>query len=82
MVRANGLPDDTPNEDAIEGEQLDERFWGDPVVWLAGARPAQLTGEVLHTYTFGEQWGERSEPVEWPPLIRQILGRDNLAARP
>lgn len=79
---ANDIGAEVPDREVVSGEQLDERFWGDPVVWLAGARPADVTGAVLHTYTFGSEWGDRqrAEP-EWSPLIQKILRRNNLAAR-
>jgi NAD(P)-dependent dehydrogenase (short-subunit alcohol dehydrogenase family) len=82
MRLANGIPADESDDKIVEGEQVDERFWGDPVVWLASARVADLTGEVLHTYTFGETWGPKRE-IELAPsaLIEKILGRDNLAGR-
>jgi NAD(P)-dependent dehydrogenase (short-subunit alcohol dehydrogenase family) len=81
MRVVNGIDPEVPDRQVVAGEQLDEAFWGDPVVWLAGARPAQVTGEVLHTYTFGESWGPRRETPDWSPTIRKILGRDNLKAR-
>jgi NAD(P)-dependent dehydrogenase (short-subunit alcohol dehydrogenase family) len=82
MRLANGIDAEAPNKEVVAGEQLDEAFWGDPVVWLAGARPADVTGEILHTYTFGETWGPRYEkPPQRSPLLQQILGRDNLKAQ-
>jgi NAD(P)-dependent dehydrogenase (short-subunit alcohol dehydrogenase family) len=81
MRVVNGVGADETDE-VFEGEQLDEAFWGDPVVWLAGARPSEMTGEIVHTYTFGEAWGPRPEtPPPRSPIIEQILGRDNLKAR-
>jgi NAD(P)-dependent dehydrogenase (short-subunit alcohol dehydrogenase family) len=81
MRLVNGIGADDSRE-VIEGQQPDEAFWGNPVVWLAGVRPDELTGEVLHTYTFGETWGPRPErPPQWSPAIEQIRGRDNLKAR-
>ena len=78
MRVVNGVGADETDE-VVEGEQLDEAFWGDPVVWLVGARPSEMTGEILHTYTFGEGWGPRPEtPPQRSPIIEQILGRDNL----
>jgi NAD(P)-dependent dehydrogenase (short-subunit alcohol dehydrogenase family) len=82
MRLVNGIDPETPDREVVAGEQLDEAFWGDPVVWLAGARPAQVTGEILHTYTFGESWGpSRDRPPQWSPAIQRILGRDNLKSR-
>lgn len=79
---ANGLGADIADDQIVDGEQVDEAFWGDPVVWLAGARPADMTGEILHTYTFGEEWGPKREAgFRHAPLIENILGRDNLAPR-
>jgi NAD(P)-dependent dehydrogenase (short-subunit alcohol dehydrogenase family) len=81
MRLVNGVGADETDE-VVEGEQLDEAFWGDPVVWLAGVGPAEMTGEILHTYTFSEEWGPRPEsPRQRSPIINQILGRDNLTAR-
>jgi NAD(P)-dependent dehydrogenase (short-subunit alcohol dehydrogenase family) len=78
----NAIDEERPNRDVVAGEQLDEAFWGDPVVWLVGARPADVTGQVLHTYAFGEGWGpRRATPREVSPAVRAILGRDNLRAR-
>jgi NAD(P)-dependent dehydrogenase (short-subunit alcohol dehydrogenase family) len=69
------------DEHIAEGNQLDEAFWGGPVVWLSGARPSDVTGKLLHTYTFGESWGPTSgSPPQWSPEILKILGRDNLSA--
>jgi 3-oxoacyl-[acyl-carrier protein] reductase len=82
LRRVNGIDIDARDHEAVVGEQLDEAFWGSPVVWLAGVRPAEMTGEILHTYSFGDSWGPRAEaPHEWPPAIREILGRNNLGAR-
>jgi NAD(P)-dependent dehydrogenase (short-subunit alcohol dehydrogenase family) len=81
MRLVNGIGADVERE-VVEGDQLDEAFWGDPVVWLAGVRPDEMTGEILHTYTFGEEWGPQPEtPPQRSPLVQQILGRDNLKAR-
>jgi NAD(P)-dependent dehydrogenase (short-subunit alcohol dehydrogenase family) len=78
MRLVNGIAADDTDE-VVEGEQLDEPFWGDPVVWLARVRPSEMTGEILHTYTFGEEWGPRPEtPPQRSPIVEQILGRDNL----
>lgn len=79
MRMANDLDPEDRQLEVVEGAQLDEDFWGGPIVWLAGARPANMTGKVLHTYTFGEQWGPKIDVSERSPLIRKILGRDNLA---
>jgi NAD(P)-dependent dehydrogenase (short-subunit alcohol dehydrogenase family) len=82
MRMVNGVDADAGEEHIAAGNQLDERFWGDPVVYLAGARPADVTGQILHTYTFGETWGPRYEtPPQWSPEILKVLGRDNLSAR-
>ena len=78
----NGIGAEVPDRDVVAGEQLHEDFWGRPVVWLCGARPADVTGQILHTYSFGQDWGPRYETEpDWPPAIRKILGRDNLKAR-
>jgi hypothetical protein len=79
---ANGFGATVIDTEVVEGEQLDETLWGDPVAWLASARLADVTGEIHHAYTFGETWGRRYQtPREWSPAIRHILGRDNLKAR-
>jgi NAD(P)-dependent dehydrogenase (short-subunit alcohol dehydrogenase family) len=81
MSLANGIAADEPDREVVGPEQMDEAFWGDPVAWLAGARPADVTGEILHTYTFGETWGPRRETPQWSPIIQKILGRDNMKPR-
>lgn len=81
MRLANGIGAEVPDRDVVAGEQLDEAFWGNPVAWLAGARPADVTGQVLHTYTFGESWGPAYDtPPEWSPIVAKILRRNNLKA--
>jgi NAD(P)-dependent dehydrogenase (short-subunit alcohol dehydrogenase family) len=83
MRMVNGVDEDAGEEHVAAGNQLDERFWGGPVVYLAGARPADVTGQILHTYTFGETWGPIYEtPPKWSPEILKVLGRDNLSAKP
>jgi len=81
MRMANGLDPEDRQLEVVEGAQLDEDFWGGPVVWLAAARPAEMTGQTLHTYTFGEEWGPPIDVRDRSPLIQKILGRDNLAPR-
>jgi 3-oxoacyl-[acyl-carrier protein] reductase len=82
MRMVNGIDAEAKGVEPVAGKQLDEAFWGDPVAWLMAARPARLTGQILHTYSFGEGWGSRDGAgPEWSPQIRKILGRDNLAAR-
>ncbi|SEO49072.1 SDR family NAD(P)-dependent oxidoreductase [Trujillonella endophytica] len=76
----NDITEERSNREVVAGEQLDEDFWGAPVAWLIGARPTDLTGEVLHTYTFGESWGP-DRTRELSPALSDILGRDNLRAR-
>jgi hypothetical protein len=50
-------------------------------VHLCGARPGDVTGQTLHTYTYGETWGTIPEtPPQWSPELLRILGRDNLSA--
>lgn len=67
MRLANGIPADESDDKIVEGEQVDERFWGDPVVWLASARVADLTGEVLHTYTFASMGRKQKSNSHHPP---------------
>lgn len=67
---------DGPEVQLSAGNQLDQAFWGNPIVYLAGARPADVTGQILHTYTFGESWGPRyPTPPAWSPEVLKILGR-------
>jgi NAD(P)-dependent dehydrogenase (short-subunit alcohol dehydrogenase family) len=83
MRMVNGVDEDAGEEHIAEGQQLDEKFWGGPVVYLTGARPADVTGQNLHTYTFGETWGPPyPTPPQWSPEVLKVLGRDNLSARP
>jgi NAD(P)-dependent dehydrogenase (short-subunit alcohol dehydrogenase family) len=83
MRMVNGVDENAGEEHIASGQQLDERFWGDPVVYLAQARPGDVTGQNLHTYTFGESWGPLYEtPPQWSPEVLKVLGRDNLSARP
>ena len=74
----NGLRADVPDREVVVGEQLDDAFWGDPLVHLARARPPE-TGRVLHTYAFGRSWGPTGGP---PPqrsaAIRALLAHDNV----
>ncbi len=82
MRLVNGIGANVPDRNVVAGEQLDEAFWGDPVVWLMAARPEAVTGEVLHTYTFRESWGPQGEaPIAWSPTIQKILRRNNLKPR-
>jgi NAD(P)-dependent dehydrogenase (short-subunit alcohol dehydrogenase family) len=78
----NHLGPDVPEHEVLAGHQLDEEFWGNPIVYLAGVRSSEMTGQVLHTYTFGQSWGPSyMTPPEWSPEIRGLLSYDN-AARP
>jgi NAD(P)-dependent dehydrogenase (short-subunit alcohol dehydrogenase family) len=81
MRSVNGVDLKARGQEVVEGNQLDERFWGDPVVHLIAARPPEPTGQILHTYTYGETWGARhATPPDWSPEVLHLLGRDNLAA--
>jgi NAD(P)-dependent dehydrogenase (short-subunit alcohol dehydrogenase family) len=78
----NNLGPEVPEHEVLGGHQLDEEFWGNPIVYLAGARPSDITGQIVHTYTFGQSWGPSYvTPPEWSPEIRGLLTHDN-AARP
>lgn len=81
MRMANDLDPEDRQLEVYTGEQLDEEFWGGPIVWLAGIRPKEVTGEILHTYTFGEKWGPKIDVRDRSPIIQKILGRDNLRAQ-
>jgi NAD(P)-dependent dehydrogenase (short-subunit alcohol dehydrogenase family) len=82
MRVVNGFDPEARDREVVAGEQLDAEFWGSPVVWLAGIRPADMTGQIVHTYTFRDSWGPPAQaPREWPPAIGAILGRDNLRPR-
>ncbi len=79
MRMMNGVGPEVPEQEVVAGHQLDDEFWGNPIVFLAGARPSDLTGQILHTYTFGQSWGPSyPTPPEWSPEIRSLLTRDNL----
>lgn len=82
MRLVNGVDADGGEEHIATGNQLDEAFWGNPIVYLVGARPTDVTGQILHTYTYGECWGPRYAcSPKWSPEINKILGRDNRRAR-
>jgi NAD(P)-dependent dehydrogenase (short-subunit alcohol dehydrogenase family) len=77
----NNLGPDVPEQEVLAGYQLDEEFWGNPIVHLAGVRPSEMTGQILHTYTFGQSWGPSYvSPPEWSPAIRGLLSHDNVAS--
>jgi NAD(P)-dependent dehydrogenase (short-subunit alcohol dehydrogenase family) len=80
MRLVNGIGAEEGGLEQVDGAQLDEAFWGDPVVWLASARSGDMTGKIVHTYSFGESWGDRNGPEPaWSSEILKILGRDNVA---
>jgi NAD(P)-dependent dehydrogenase (short-subunit alcohol dehydrogenase family) len=82
LAMVNGVGAEGGDDHVVAGKQLDEVFWGSPVIYLAGARPADVTGQILHTYTYGESWGPRyAIPPDWSPEVLKVLGRDNLRAR-
>jgi NAD(P)-dependent dehydrogenase (short-subunit alcohol dehydrogenase family) len=82
MRLMNDVSPEVPERDVVAGKQLDDEFWGNPIVYLAGARPSDLTGQVLHTYTFGQTWGPSyATAQQWSPEIRSLLTRDNLRRR-
>jgi NAD(P)-dependent dehydrogenase (short-subunit alcohol dehydrogenase family) len=82
LAMVNGIGAEGGDKHVVTGKQLDEAFWGNPIVYLAGARPSAVTGQILHTYTFGESWGPRyASPPDWSPEVLKVLGRDNLRAR-
>jgi citronellol/citronellal dehydrogenase len=57
------------------GKEPDLRYWGDPIVHLAGVRPnGGFTGKILHTYRYGREWGPVPEtPPQWDEHILGIL---------
>jgi NAD(P)-dependent dehydrogenase (short-subunit alcohol dehydrogenase family) len=63
------------------GRQPDLRFWGEPILHLAQARPGDgPTGQVLHTYEFGRSWGPKPEaPPHWDEAISTLLREFGLA---
>lgn len=74
-LRAVNNIGDEGEQQVVAGQQLDETFWGDPLVWLAAARPADMSGQIVHTYGFGESWGPlRTAPTNWSPEISRIIG--------
>lgn len=80
LLSVNSMDPEQNSISLVEGQQLDEKFWGDPVVWLAGIGAKDLTGETVHTYTFGDSWGIREGgSPEWSSEVLKILGWDNLS---
>jgi citronellol/citronellal dehydrogenase len=57
----------------MSGGEPDLAYWGEPVAWLGKQRPKDggLTGEILHTYTYGNGWG--AEPGDAPKRNEHIL---------
>jgi len=54
------------------GREPDRAYWGAPIVHLAQQRPAEgLTGEILHTYTYGRSWGPK--PATPPQLDEHLV---------
>ena len=63
------------------GNQPDIDFWGSPIVHLAAQRsPDGITGQILHTYEFGEKWGPDFETL--PPRNERILEMLRISDKP